>query len=193
MTSSKSLTSVKMLAALLLTLLLPLGSSASTLTIIDVPEGTFGGLIVNTRSPGIVDLGTAHPEQQSWQIVAPVGAVGLAVALRNINILEQGTLALSDTIQFDNLNFPTLITFTSDDPNAPFPTLTNPLTVVENGLAQSAGTAIWLNVAGGVLDTDTFTFQSDVERVPEPATLLLLASGLIGLAGTGAWRTRRKA
>jgi hypothetical protein len=54
----------------------------------------------------------------------------------------------------------------------------------ENGLVQKVFTSF--TSTGGMVDT--FFIQSDVPSVPEPGTLALLATGLVGLA---AWRRRK--
>jgi hypothetical protein len=52
-------------------------------------------------------------------------------------------------------------------------------TFYENGQIQEWGTITWTNGTSNVVDT--FEFQSDV--VPEPASIVLFGSGLLGLGG----------
>ena len=51
--------------------------------------------------------------------------------------------------------------------------------MTDNGGSCSWGT-IWLSSGGGV---DNFSFTTNADPIPEPATMLLLGSGLVGLAG----------
>jgi len=51
--------------------------------------------------------------------------------------------------------------------------------MTDNGGSYWAGT-IWLSSGGGV---DNFSFTTNAAPIPEPATMLLLGSGLVGLAG----------
>jgi hypothetical protein len=61
-------------------------------------------------------------------------------------------------------------------------------TMREDGTVQVAGTIDWRDVDGALLRTDTIQFQSDVDPVPEPASIALFASALLGVG----FLTRRK-
>jgi hypothetical protein len=50
--------------------------------------------------------------------------------------------------------------------------------LTENGQIQTVGTVTWLDVGGATLRTDTIEFASDISDVPEPASWLLVLSGL---------------
>ena len=84
---------------------------------------------------------------------------------------------------YDNLGNSTIFTLASN---------------ANSGQAQvgfsSAGNVIYLqslsqSVAGWDFFIDNIRFSAPVEPVPEPSTMLLLGSGLAGLAG---WKLRKK-
>ena len=58
-----------------------------------------------------------------------------------------------------------------------------------------AGTAHSVDFSGTLNDVvfDDIALGATASVVPEPATVVLLAGGLLGVAGTGAWRRRRHA
>lgn len=64
-------------------------------------------------------------------------------------------------------------------------------TGVETGLVQTAFTIQWKNTEGAVVATDTIAFKSDSETVPEPASALLLFTG-VGVVAMARRRARRK-
>ena len=89
-----------------------------------------------------------------------------------------------------------------DSTGASLGSITNTATGFEfYGLADSSGA----NVIGGIsfyitgsepagfeIDNLTFGSEREIEKVPEPGTLLLLGAGLAGLAGYGKLRSRRR-
>jgi hypothetical protein len=112
------------------------------------------------------------------------------------NIYEPGTGLLSDTFMVTaaagGLPVAFTIAFRSDTDNGPALTAltNNPLSITENGDWQSIGTVTLENLVTNQFDTVEFQFRSDV--VPEPSGLLLLSSGLSGLAAITWRRSRRK-
>jgi hypothetical protein len=52
---------------------------------------------------------------------------------------------------------------------------------------QTAATITWLDVGGATLRTDTIEFSSDITEVPEPASWLVVLTGL-PLVGLGRLR-----
>ena len=110
--------------------------------------------------------------------------------LGNINIYEDpGMTVLSDTLSLTQyrasdpsggVDLGVSYDFQSDVDGVPLTPLPNATNMVETGGAQLAGTVTF---SSGLPDL-TFAFQSDVTDAPEPSSLMLLGTGLVGLAGT---------
>ena len=104
------------------------------------------------------------------------------------NIYEADGVTLSDTFKiFGEVGDSFFhLEFFSDVNQVPPTPLVNPtLVIVENGLFQFVGVItadVFQNGDRDGQDTIDFQFRSDVEAVPEPASMLLMGSGLAALA-----------
>jgi hypothetical protein len=125
-------------------------------------------------------------------IAFPQDAVA-AVSTFVLSIAEPGGVVTSDTLdgQVVSVNGISVfrVTFVSDvEGNLG---LCGPLGcgIAEDGTSQLGGLIIFFTATRNSLGTDIVRFQSDVSDVPEPASLLLLGTGLVG--GARRWRKRQ--
>jgi len=190
-----------LVASLALVFFLPSGAAAGTITFLDATDS-----LTVTLSADIIARGGSSAsctgEICSITINGPAGNTA-AVGGGNVNIfgLEPPTFAraLSDVIGFvqisSSLNVAHLNFISDGDPGTP-PTLQGAfqgvaaLTTDETGALQSGTTITWTTPSGPVVDSIVFSSDVETRPTPEPATLLLLGSGLVGVA---LWGRRRLA
>ena len=102
-----------------------------------------------------------------------------------------GLLATNTFFTNDNLLFPGASRLV-DVAGFSFTTLTGGKSFMVNIFSNLTGyEALVLDGDGDITDTPvTFTLSTNASATPEPSTLALLGSGLLGIAGT-AWRRQR--
>jgi len=174
------------LAALLLAFLLsPPAAKANTFVFNDLSD------TVTASGPGGSSVPCAAPlvpEQCQFDISPPVGTKEES-AFGIIDISDPGGITVSDEVTsiFNISTGGITVAFQSDSSESPLglcvATLTGGCQLTETGDVQMAGTLTWSGGAGcpptcTTLRTDTIEFASDTTEVPEPASWLLVLTGL---------------
>ena len=144
-------------------------------------------IILSGVGPSPEPCPSRTPEECSTLIFAPAGATDLTISGGGV-IDDPGGITVSDFITVGRGSLETgalvaSVSFRSDPaessigpcPPTPF---TCQLLGTENGQIQTAGTITWLDSTGAPLRTDTIEFASDTTEVPEPASWLLVLTGL---------------
>jgi hypothetical protein len=114
-------------------------------------------------------------------VSAPSGATAISLTGPFSTVFGEGDGTVSDFIA-STFNLPTTTIEFLSDTSVGIP-CSGACVVTEDGTVQSFGTLTWLDKNGAVLATDNVSFQSDVEVVPEPASVALLGSGLLSIIG----------
>jgi hypothetical protein len=175
-------------------LLGPPAAKADTFVFNDLSETP----TVSGVGPSPVACASPGPEECRLVISAPPGATNVSAIGLGIpfGISEPGNpdperpfLAppISDEISSSvsiSSTFTVTVSFRSDSSESPLGLCgpAGPCLLTENGGVQIAGFVTWLELVFGepavVLRTDTIEFASDIDAVPEPASWLLVLTGL---------------
>jgi hypothetical protein len=171
------------LAGLLLAFLLsPPAAKAVTLLFNDLSETpTVSGIVfplVTCTSPG--------SEAFTCDISSPAGTAMADLSLDIFNppnISDPGGITISDEFKFPVFTTSLLtVSFSSDSSESPLglcASVTVGCQFTETGGVQTLGTVKWFAADDvTVLRTDTIEFASDITDVPEPASWLLVLTGL---------------
>jgi hypothetical protein len=168
------------LSAFLLAFLLgPPAAKADTFVFNDLSD------TVTASGPGGSPVPCAAPlvaEQCQFVISAPAGTTLFSSVFIN-NISDPDGITISDQITSAIKLSPTpiaTVTFISDSSESPLGLCLGTCSLTETGGVQTAGTITWFGPGGvsDVLRTDTIQFASDTTEVPEPASWLLVLTGL---------------
>jgi PEP-CTERM motif-containing protein len=165
-------------------------ASADTVTFVDTGDTitvTHVGsqhdvALFNTQTSTFGSCSDTETFQCDIFISSPTGAAPTSPAMA-LNIAEPGTdpiQAVSDNVLANPGSNSYLVIFASDPPGDPAAVLgLTPLpgapSIIETGGVQTAFTLSWSDQT-----SDLIQFQSDLDT-PEPGTLLLLGTGLLGL------------
>jgi len=163
---------------------------AATITIDDIADGI---PVVTTNGSPITVL-SSGPESLHFTFVAACfqsGACSPSVSVPPFvgTLLERGSMVPSDRLILNSVvgGGTVDVVFGSDPVIPPLPGIVNPasITAIEDGAFQELG-----RITSGVGPelSDRIFVRSDVEVVPEPATLFLLGSTMAGLGLTARWR-----
>ena len=145
-------------------------------------------IILSGVGPSPEPCPSRTPEECSTLIFAPAGATDLTISGGGV-IDDPGGITVSDEVTsiFNISTGGITVAFQSDSSESPLglcvATLTGGCQLTETGDVQMAGTLTWSGGAGcpptcTTLRTDTIEFASDITDVPEPASWLLVLTGL---------------
>ncbi len=184
-------TQASMLAALALSFLLPLASTAGTITFFDLTDTV---TVLDTTGRSNLPAVCAPMEVCFGTLTAPNGTAAATVDVTGLNILEppgSPNAGLVSDVLFVSLNqttqpFTIQVSFSSDTEGL----IMDPIPggrIAEDGTIQTASTITWLNANGSINTIDTIRFQSDLDA-SEPSSILLLPTLYAAL---GIWKHRR--
>src|SRR5579859_2239030 len=136
----------------------------------------------------IITTACVNGESFSCVLTAPSGMTLQSTSFDNVFLTEPGTLNISDFIEVAAVIPSTSQTIhvESDTDPSTFGACTNLAVqrcIPETGDFQTVDTITWTDGTNTI--TDTLEVRSDLETptVPEPASLLLLGTGLLSIAG----------
>jgi hypothetical protein len=183
-------------AVLLAFLLGPPVARADTFVFNDLSETP----TVSGVGPSPVPCGISRAERCEFDIEPPAGAISVSGTFQ-VGISDPDGITASDEVSALE-SIPKLavsavaVAFFSDSEFFKEVPLCASLTglrgpvgcaLTETGAVQTAGTITWLGAGGAPVRTDTIEFASDITDVPEPASWLLVLTGL-PLLGLRRWR-----
>lgn len=181
---------------LLVGLILGWQGSAQALSISFLePTSGSGNIVVNVLDLTASAVTTTSPEAASVAFGTVTGASTLLarVALTQPGSMhmEGGGMGVSDLLELRTFTAGFLVSFQSDGETG----IPNPggltATLVETGLPQTLLSGAFTLPVVGPVDL-TVTGQSDLDPVPEPATMLLFGTALAGAGLAARWRRRRR-
>jgi hypothetical protein len=162
---------------------------AAAFTFVDLTDN----VVVSPASPRVT-TNCILEDCTNVHVTAPAGLATIVntTIVGPFYIAEADGLTVSDGLGvFINIGDPSyVLSFLSGEDNTGGPCgLTNICRFNEDGSPQLVGTVTW---SDGTVDSWFVQSDTAARAVPEPTTGLLLATGLVGLAGVGWRRHRRK-
>jgi hypothetical protein len=130
---------------------------------------------------------TSYLLAEAYDFVAYYCVACFSTSSYAANIYEVGSNILSDTISITSDSDNIYVAFYSDDVRYPLIALETSLNITETGDWQTFSTIYDANE-----NEYKFQFRSDVEITPIPGAVWIFGTVLVGVAGVGKWRRKRK-